>query len=111
MNLLLLVFGADVKSYGVSSESLRFLDVYITEIQLLIIVLTLIVFGLLLFFLNKTNLGKSIRAVSDNKELAEFHRRPEEYTAYVVEACCACKWHHLVRVLPIGGQRPDRKVG
>lgn len=51
------------------------------------------------------------KVVVDNKELADFHRRPEEYTAYVVEACCACKWHHLVRVLPIGGQRPDRKVG
>ena len=51
------------------------------------------------------------KVVADNNELAQFHRRPEEYTAYVVEACCACRWHHLVRVLPIGGQRSNRRVG
>jgi hypothetical protein len=51
------------------------------------------------------------KVVADNNELAQFHRRPEEYTAYVVEACCACRWHHLVRVLPIGGQRTNRRVG
>jgi len=51
------------------------------------------------------------KVVADNNELAQFHRRPEEYTAYVVEACCSCRWHHLVRVLPIGGQRANRRVG
>ena len=51
------------------------------------------------------------KVIVDNKELAEFHRRPDEFTAYVVEACCGCKWHHLVRVVPIGGQRSDRRVG
>lgn len=51
------------------------------------------------------------KVVADNNELAQFHRRSEEYTAYVVEACCACRWHHLVRVLPIGGQRSNRRVG
>lgn len=51
------------------------------------------------------------KVVADNNELAQFHRRSEEYTAYVVEACCACRWHHLVRVLPIGGQRANRRVG
>jgi hypothetical protein len=51
------------------------------------------------------------KVIADNKELAEFHRRPDEFTAYVVEACCGCKWHHLVRVVPIGGQRSDRRVG
>ncbi|MEY3566642.1 MAG: hypothetical protein RLZ19_656 [Actinomycetota bacterium] len=51
------------------------------------------------------------KVVADNNELAQFHRRTEEYTAYVVEACCSCRWHHLVRVLPIGGQRANRRVG
>jgi hypothetical protein len=51
------------------------------------------------------------KVVADNNELAQFHRRSEEYTAYVVEACCECRWHHLVRVLPIGGQRARRRVG
>lgn len=51
------------------------------------------------------------RLAADNDELAAFHRRPEEYTAYVVEACCSCRWHYLVRALPIGGQRGRRQVG
>ncbi|MFM8856524.1 MAG: DUF5318 family protein [Actinomycetota bacterium] len=51
------------------------------------------------------------KVVADNAELAQFHRRREEYAAYVVEACCSCRWHHLVRVLPIGGQRTARRVG
>ena len=51
------------------------------------------------------------RLAADNDELLVFHRRPEEYTAYVVEACCSCRWHYLVRALPIGGQRGRRRVG
>lgn len=51
------------------------------------------------------------RVIADNTELAQFHRRREEYSAYVVEACCSCRWHHLVRVLPIGGERTARRVG
>lgn len=51
------------------------------------------------------------RLAADNDELAAFHRRPEEYTAYVVEACCTCRWHYLVRALPIGGQSGRRRVG
>lgn len=51
------------------------------------------------------------RIVSDNAELAQFHRRNEEFTAYVVEACCSCRWHHLVRVLPIGGLKARKAAG
>mgnify|MGYP000429149550 CR=1 FL=1 len=28
--------------------------------------------------------------------------------AYVVEACVECRWHHLLRVLPVGGTRARR---
>ncbi len=49
-------------------------------------------------------LPKHGRCVATTAELAQFHRRPEEYAAYVVEACCTCRWHHLVRVLPLGGR-------
>lgn len=70
-NLVLMIFGADVKTYGVSSTTLDFAGILITNIQLTIILLTLGVFALLWFFLNKTNTGKSLRAISDNKELAE----------------------------------------
>ena len=42
------------------------------------------------------------RCVSTAADLAKLDARPDELTAYVVEACVACKWHHLLRVLPVG---------
>jgi hypothetical protein len=44
------------------------------------------------------------KCVSTAKEMAELNRRRDELAAYVVEACTACRWHHLVRVLPVGGR-------
>ncbi len=44
------------------------------------------------------------RCVSTAKEMAPFHRRRDELTAYVVEACVGCRWHHLRTTLPIGGR-------
>jgi hypothetical protein len=45
------------------------------------------------------------RCVSDRKEMAQLNRRAEDLSAYIVECCIACKWHHLLRVLPVGGKR------
>jgi hypothetical protein len=45
------------------------------------------------------------RCVSTAKEMAALDRRTDDLTAYVVEACIACKWHHLLRILPVGGRR------
>ena len=42
------------------------------------------------------------RCVSTAKELRQLDRRRDELTAYVVEACVSCKWHHLRTVLPVG---------
>ena len=36
--------------------------------------------------------------------------RPEDLSAYVVEACIECRWHHLLRVLPVGGRRRRRSA-
>jgi hypothetical protein len=44
------------------------------------------------------------KCVSTAKEMAELNRRRDELAAYVVEACVACRWHHLLRVLPVGGR-------
>jgi hypothetical protein len=49
------------------------------------------------------------RVLSKPKEAVPFTRGNDQYTAYVVEACRTCAWHHLLRVLPIGGRR--RKAG
>jgi hypothetical protein len=48
------------------------------------------------------------RCVSTADELAKLNARPDELTAYVVEACVGCRWHHLLRVLPVG--RSARRV-
>jgi Family of unknown function (DUF5318) len=48
------------------------------------------------------------RCVSTAKELNTLNSRSEELTAYLVEACIGCRWHHLLRVLPVGRGRPRR---
>jgi hypothetical protein len=44
------------------------------------------------------------KCVTTAKEMRALDRRPEELSAYVVEACVACRWHHLRSVLPVGGR-------
>ena len=44
------------------------------------------------------------KCVTTAKELRALDRRHEELSAYVVEACVACHWHHLRSVLPVGGR-------
>jgi len=44
------------------------------------------------------------RCVSTARELAQLDRRRDELTAYVVEACVGCRWHHLRTVVPVGGR-------
>ena len=51
-----------------------------------------------------TGLPAQGRCVSTAKEMTKLHRRREESTAYVVEACVECHWHHLRTVLPVGGR-------
>jgi hypothetical protein len=48
------------------------------------------------------------RCVSTMKELQQLNRRADHLSAYVVEVCRACSWHHLLRVLPLGGRAPRR---
>lgn len=51
-----------------------------------------------------TGLSPQGRCVSTAKEMQALNDRPEELNAYVVEACTECRWHHLLRVLPVGGR-------
>ena len=44
------------------------------------------------------------KCVTTAKEMRALDRRSEELSAYVVEACVACRWHHLRSVLPVGGR-------
>lgn len=44
------------------------------------------------------------KCVTTAREMATLNRRREELSAYIVEACTECHWHHLLRVLPVGGR-------
>lgn len=41
------------------------------------------------------------RCVSTAAELRKLGNQPGDMTAYVVEACTSCRWHHLLRVWPL----------
>ena len=47
-------------------------------------------------------IGPPGRCVSTAKEMRALSRGKQgELTAYVVEACPGCRWHHLLRVIPL----------
>jgi hypothetical protein len=48
------------------------------------------------------------RCITTKAELRRLDTRSDDLNAYVVEVCRSCSWHHLLRVLPVGGRRPTR---
>lgn len=48
-------------------------------------------------------LPKRGRCITTPSELENFRCHRYDYTAYVVEACRRCGWHHLLRSIPTGG--------
>lgn len=73
-NLILLVFGADVKSINFLSveRGISILGANITPLQLVIILTSVVLLVLLWLFIHYTRLGKIMRAVADNPELAKI---------------------------------------
>jgi branched-chain amino acid transport system permease protein len=71
-NLILLFYGADVKAIGLIpvAKGLQIGSAVVTPLQLILIATSIISFIALYFFMNRTKLGRNLRAVSDNKELA-----------------------------------------
>lgn len=49
-------------------------------------------------------IGPQGRCVSTAKEMRALNASPHDLNAYVVEACTECRWHHLLRMLPVGGR-------
>ncbi len=92
-NAAQLFWGAEVRTYGLEiTRGYRYLGVSLTANQILIIVVTLIcVIGVYLLFF-RTSIGKSMRAVSDNLDLARvvgINARRSIRTAWVVSALLA----------------------
>ena len=72
-SLILILFGADVKTIGFIkiTKGLEFCGAIITPLQIVIIIVSVILFILLFLLMKKTKIGKAMRAVADNKDVAE----------------------------------------
>jgi len=73
-SFILLFFGADAKSVGFIkvAKGLEVLGAIITPLQIFIILASFVLLVGLYFFMKKTRIGKAMRAVSDNKDVAEI---------------------------------------
>ncbi len=69
--LILAIWGADVKTIPTTNPVFDFLDARITLIQLIIILSSLLLLCLLWWLMKKTTLGKAMRAVADNQDVAK----------------------------------------
>lgn len=71
-NIILGIFGADVKTIGFLEirEGINILGARITGLQIVIIVISILLLFSLYFFMQKTKIGRDMRAVADNKDLA-----------------------------------------
>jgi len=70
-NAIRLFWGSDLRTFDLPlAEGMAYKGVYITRVQVLMVISALAFFTLLYLLLKKTILGKSLRAVSDNMELS-----------------------------------------
>jgi len=73
-SMILLFFGADVKTINLIKveKGWEFFGAIITPLQIVIIITSIVLLALLFVFMKRTRLGKAMRAVSDNKDVAEI---------------------------------------
>jgi branched-subunit amino acid ABC-type transport system permease component len=73
-SLILLLFGADVKTIGYIkiAKGIEIFKAIITPLQIVIIAVSIALLILLYLFLKRTKIGKAMRAVADNKDVAEI---------------------------------------
>jgi len=85
-NLIQMIFGAQVRTIGLIkvTKGIEFMGAVITPLQIIIILTSIVLLVLLYLFMKKTRLGRNMRAVADNKELASImginHRRISDYS-------------------------------
>jgi len=85
-NIIQMIFGADVKTLRLIKVS-KGIDIFgaiITPLQIVIVAVALILLIGLYYFMKKSKLGRDMRAVADNKELASIvginERRVVDYS-------------------------------
>ncbi len=73
-SLALLLFGANVKTIALplSNHSINIGGAFITPLQIVIILISILLFLALRLLMRRTKIGKAMRAVADNKEVAEI---------------------------------------
>jgi branched-subunit amino acid ABC-type transport system permease component len=72
-NVLRLVWGSDLQGFGLpAARGIEFGGYFLTEIQLLTAATAVFFLAMLYLLLTRSLLGKSLRATSDNPELAEI---------------------------------------
>ena len=73
-SVILILFGADVRviEFLEIEKGFQFLEAVITPLQISIVLTSIILFFLFFSFMKKTKLGKAMRAVSDNSEVAQI---------------------------------------
>ena len=72
-SLVSILFGVNVKSLSIGSvgDSYEFYGIYITPLQILILISSLVLFPTMAFLIHSTGFGRTIRAVSEHPEAAE----------------------------------------
>ncbi|KKP79947.1 MAG: hypothetical protein A2271_02775 [Candidatus Moranbacteria bacterium RIFOXYA12_FULL_35_19] len=73
-SIALLLFGADVKTIDFikTNQGIEVAGAIITPLQLIIILISVLSFFCLYLLMKKTKIGKAMRAVADNKDVAEI---------------------------------------
>lgn len=90
-SLVHVVWGGQIKDYGLGvQEPLTILGAVVTPIRILIVVVAAAAMLGFHFFLHRTNVGRAIRATSDNRDLAEASGiDTERVVLYVWFLACA----------------------
>lgn len=81
-----MVFGVNVKSLdaGSSMQSIEFWGIFITPIQIIIILSAIVILGTIAIIVHKSMLGRRIRALSENSFAAESLGVSKIKTSYLV---------------------------
>ncbi|HLG24392.1 MAG TPA: branched-chain amino acid ABC transporter permease [Candidatus Nanoarchaeia archaeon] len=85
-SLVLALFGSSTKTLSLSDKNITFDFGYftITAVEIAVILAAIIFFGLIRLLLKKTRVGKAMRAIADNKDVAQIVGiNPEKIYAYV----------------------------